>query len=743
MHPFPVFENERIVALRQTRILDGEPNIELNNAVELARDMFAVPICLISVLDVDRQWFKAKCGLEVSSTDRKVAFCNYTILSSEVFIVEDAMCDPRFASNSLVLGAPHIRFYAGAPLVLSPGIALGSLCLIDTKPRCFTDAEATALQKLASVVTGLIRSHSLTFRSLELTQDVETQRQIVLKQARELGVIERRFEQTERMAGIGAWALTLATNAVEWSEETYRICGVPPGTPIDLKLAVSIYPEAERVRLHALIERAIRDGTGYDDEFEIVTLDGVHKWVRAVGDVELQNDVPHLLFGTIQDVTERHQTEAKLWNFAYRDPLTGLPNRRHFNEILPRAFACSGSPGLLIIDADLLKEVNDALGHAAGDALLRMIGHRLTTVVGCGATVMRLSGDEFAVLVPTFTSPEALRDLAYAILDAIQAPFDFQGSTIKPQVSIGGAIGLPDDPESLCQQADLALHCAKETGRGSYLLFREDLRSRIVARIAAVHLVDEALSCGDVLAWYQPIVDISRGRVSGLEALARVKQGDVFHSIGEFVEALQDRRIAKRLTSQMLARIEADVLAWKAQGMDIPRIALNAGSADFQDGRLETLILETCERCGISPDQFSLEVTESVFLSRDADNISATAKRLRDHGVMIALDDFGTGYASLAHLGTFPVDVIKIDRSFVAQITEPGPKSMISSTLIDLGLRMNIEVIAEGVETEAQLERLVRLRCKNFQGYLFSRPLPPNEIVNFLRSFVYNKKYQR
>ena len=737
MFPFPVFETERVAELRATHILDSDPAHEFDDIVMIARDLFGVPICLITLVDADRQWFKARCGLDIDGTEREVAFCNYTILGPDVFTVADAAQDPRFATNALVTGHPHIRFYAGAPLVLGPGIALGGLCLIDTQPRAaLDDGEVKILERLARVVTGLIQGHKLSVQKARLTNDIAAQRMLVQNQSRQLQLGERRFEQTERMAGIGGWELTLATRTVAWTDETYRICGVPLGTSIDLDLAASVYLAAERARLHGLIERAVREGIGYDDEFEIVTPAGVHKWIRAVGDVEHLDGVPHRLFGTVQDISERHQTLARLWTAANRDGLTGLPNRNCLDEILSRAFTGSDLPGLLMVDTDRLKEVNDIVGHAAGDALLRTIGDRLRQVIGDRGTVARLSGDEFAVIVNAPASLRKLDMLANEILDAMQAPFGFAGSTLKPQVSVGGAIGASTKTaEIVRQEAGLALCHAKETRRGSYVVFEEDLRAAATARTTAISVVDHAVSCGEIVAWYQPVLDLTNGRVSGLEALARIKRGDAVDSIGAYAEALQDSRTAVQLTARMLERIAADVLAWKAQGIEVPRIALNAGSADFHGGALEAMIMATCDRAEIAPDQFALEVTESVFLSRNADLVSRTTEALRKRGVIIALDDFGTGYASLAHLGTFPVDVMKIDRSFVAQITEAGPRAIISAALIELARKLNIAIVAEGVETAAQLERLLRLGCRNIQGSFFSCPLSADDTAHYLQSF--------
>ena len=743
MYPLPELEAERILALSSAHILDSGPAPEFDAVVAHVRDLLNVPICLVSLLDANRQWFKAKCGIEVEGTDRDVAFCSYALLSDEVFVVEDACSDARFKDNPLVTGDPHIRFYAGAPLLVSPGVALGTLCVIGTEPRRMTPSEVLILQRLAQVVSGLIRGHGLAHDAARLAQEAKAQSRLVEGQARDLKLRERRFLQTERIARVGGWELDLATNAVSWSDETYRIYGMPIGTTVDLNMALSAYPSSERERLKGLIERTLSDGAGFDEEFEFTTASGSSKWVRAVGEVECYGGKPTRVFGTFQDVTERHRTERRLWKAANHDSLTGLANRNRFDEMLMLNSADDAVGGMLMVDADNLKDVNDTLGHDAGDELIRTVATRLRNAVGQAAFVARVGGDEFAVLVPAPVSTERLDALAEDILAAMQPWILFKGNTLKPTVSIGGAVrGFEQDPEQLRQSADLALYQAKAVFRGGYLLYRNAMKTAITTRTAAVNTVDEALIAGDVFAWYQPVVELSTGRVSALEALARVRRGDAVHSIGEFADALQDRRTATRLTACMLERIEADIVGWRKAGIEVPRIGFNVGALDFQEGAIEPMILSLCERAGIEPWQFAMEVTESVFLSRGANIVSETAARLRARGIIVALDDFGTGHASLAHLGTFPVDVIKMDRTFVMRMDDGGPGAVIAAALIDLAHKLDIQVIAEGVEHKEQLDRLMALGCDKAQGYLFSRALPPGDIGRLVSSFQTPRRFR-
>ena len=729
MYPLPRLESERIRALNDAHILDSGPAPDFDAVVALVRDILHVPICVVSLVDTNRQWFKARCGIDVDGTSRAIAFCSYAILSDEVLVIEDASIDERFSDNPLVTGNQRIRFYAGAPLLVGPGVALGTLCVLGTEARKLDPSEILVLQRLAKVVTGLVRGHGQAHEAVRLACETR-------EQARALALRERRFLQTERIAMVGGWEIDLGTKTVSWSDEAYRIHGVAVGTPVDLDLALSAYPRTARDRLETLLERTLAGGTGYDEEFEFVAACGTRKWVRAVGEVEFHEGGPKRLFGTLQDVTERHRVEERLWRAANFDGLTGLVNRNRFDEILHVENIEGGSvSGMLMVEADHLKDINDTLGHDAGDELIRVVARRLRDAVGRAGTVARVGGDEFAVLLSDPIDCAALETLASGILAAMIPWHAFAGSTLKPIVSIGGAIReTTDTGEDLRQCADLALYNAKEIRRGGYVLFEQDMKSAIKARTAAIGTVDEALIAGDVLAYYQPVVELATGRISGLEALARVRRADGVHSIGAFAEALQDRRTATRLTARMLERIEADVVVWRKSGIVVPRIAFNVGALDFQEGAIEGMVMSACERAGIEPSQFAVEVTESVFLSRSASLVSETAARLRARGIVVALDDFGTGHASLAHLGTFPVDVIKMDRSFVMRMNE-GPGAVIAASLIDLAHKLDIQVVAEGVEHEAQLDQLVALGCEKAQGYFFSPALPASSVARLLSAF--------
>jgi diguanylate cyclase (GGDEF)-like protein/PAS domain S-box-containing protein len=732
LYPVPLNESERLVEMEALRLIDTAASLEFDTVTKHLKDIFGAEQCSIALVDRDRIWFKSRIGIFAPERPRDGSFAAYTILSNEILVVEDARLDERFKDMPIVAGEPGLRFYAGAPLMVRPGIAIGSLAVLDSRPRRVTAKERAALEAMAKVVVGLIEVNRLAAVSEARRVEIEEQR-------RALEIREAQFKQTETIARVGGWEWDLATNRVNWSDEVYRIHDMPVGEPVTVEMAMSVYPPDQRERMRQLIERLLTDRSSFSEVFRIVSFTGRHKWVQIAGDVEELNGTVVRLFGILQDITESHEAQRKLLEAANTDALTGLANRHRFTTLLSERFASGRtSPfGLMMIDVDHLKEVNDSLGHDAGDALIRTVASRLVQCTRPGDVAARLGGDEFALIVATDGSEEALSERASEIIGVMGPRIIFNGRTIAPQVSIGVATpAVADTPDAIRQKADIALYHAKDVRRGGYVGFSESLRSSISARVETTRQLDEALVEKRVEAHYQPIVNLRTGRIEGVEALARIRMPDgTLRSAGEFASALDDSRNAVRLTTTMLNALTRDLKAWRKAGVQVGRVGINATTADFRDGDLDRRIVEAFQAVRLPLTLVTLEVTETVFLSQVAQEVGRTLISLRKHGVRVALDDFGTGHASLANLGTLPVDVIKIDRSFIANMADHKVSEAIVKSLIDLGEVLAITVVAEGVETEEQLLRLQRMGCHAGQGYLFARPLPPSDMAAFAAAF--------
>ncbi|WP_375598311.1 putative bifunctional diguanylate cyclase/phosphodiesterase [Devosia sp. Naph2] len=431
------------------------------------------------------------------------------------------------------------------------------------------------------------------------------------------------------------------------------------------------------------------------------------------------------------------RVRAKNHRLAFFDVLTGLPNRAHFNAALAERIVTGERFGLILLDIDHLKLTNDSIGHAAGDTLIRTVAERLST---CGADILpcRLGGDEFALLVADCADHASLEAAAKRVLAAASGIVEAGDQTIDAHVTLGGAVhGLDGtDSETLCQNADFALYQAKQTHRGGYVGFRQDLRTTMVERIATVRRLGTAMSEGRLVPHYQPVVRLDTAEIVGLEALARLvlPDGDVV-SAGAFQSALDDPRIAYELTGQMLSQVARDIRTWLDAGIPFQHVGINVTTGDFQRGDLAERVQDIFAAEDVSLRHVVLEVNEAVFMGGNDQIVPRAVESLREQGLLVALDDFGTGYASLTHLLCFPVDIIKIDRSFVEQLGADQPSGVVTRAILDIARQLDMRVIAEGIETSDQAAILRRYGCQMGQGYLYSRPVPAEDATKLLQLF--------
>lgn len=420
---------------------------------------------------------------------------------------------------------------------------------------------------------------------------------------------------------------------------------------------------------------------------------------------------------------EQHDRVLERERRATIDALTGLPNRASFDEALAK-LSCEepGSWSLLVIDLDNLKTINDTFGHQAGDELLQSAALRIQKTVRPDH-VFRLGGDEFAVILQEAKAVADLSETAARILKAIGVVTSCSGHMIQPRATIGGAALSPTecDAETVHRHADFALYHAKETGRGGFVRYWPGIGTTIKDRIEVIHDVDVALDEGRIEAYYQPVVRLDTREIVGMEALCRLRkpEGNIV-SAGAFHQATTDVDVAAKLTQGMLEMVAADVRSWLESGIAFQHVGVNISSADFHSGTLYDRISTAFERENVPLKHVVLEVTESVYLGQNDPVVAQEIKALRANGLRIALDDFGTGFASLTHLLTVPIDIIKIDKSFVDQLRFGDRGMAIIEGLIDIARKLDIRLIAEGIETEDQGCLLEEIGCKLGQGYLFS-----------------------
>lgn len=492
-----------------------------------------------------------------------------------------------------------------------------------------------------------------------------------------------------------------------------------------------------RVR-RAFLERLSKNGRVTNFETKIRLAHGeIRTVLLAAAFTEVEGRA--CLISGVVDITDRLAAEQKIRFAATHDSLTGLMNRSAFlgqlETVLSQVGGKAGGVALLMVDLDGLKDVNDTLGHDAGDMLLVETARRLERLTKDVGRVARLGGDEFVVVLPSQPSVQPAMDLAGAILSEFRLPLALGERHMTSRASIG--IALSPAPGyaagELMKDADLALYAAKAQGRNRVVSYSPAMRRAMNERILLSRELTRAVANGLIVPYYQPKFSLATGRLVGLEALMRWQQGPgLVAGPDRFAAAFEDAELALAMGDAILQAIAVDARNWLSQGLSFGRIAFNLAPAQFTQPRLAGQLLAILAREGVEPSHFDLEVTETVVMGKDADFVAPILDELYAAGMRIALDDFGTGYAALTHLKQFPIDALKIDRSFVADIETDAFDAAIVCAVIELGRNLGLRVIAEGVETVGQARFLKDRGCEYAQGYLYARPMPAAMFADFL-----------
>jgi diguanylate cyclase (GGDEF)-like protein/PAS domain S-box-containing protein len=555
---------------------------------------------------------------------------------------------------------------------------------------------------------------------------------------------EERFRLAAEAAGLGIWDYDGLTGRREWSDELKKMLGLPQSAKPDLATALSLVEPEDRAKLQDLAQ-SVRSGetdARFDVTMAIRRADTGEKRLMKTSGWSVQAATGRLerVLVTIRDVTEERTAEQRIRWAATHDALTGLPNRSHFAEKLENAIARARKSGsqvaLVLFDVDHLKQTNDTIGHDAGDRLLTIFAERLKTFYSDVGGIGRLGGDEFAIFLEHHDEARMLT-VARAILQRLHAPFDHDGGTVDCQ-STAGCSFLPKDAEDaadLLKCADIALYAGKADCRGSISIFDPAMRASLERRASMLRLARTALHDNRIVPFYQPKVRLQDERVVGFEALLRWrKTGEQVEAPGAIAAAFEDLSLASAIGERMLDFVCSDIVRWRAEGLDVGSVAFNLSPAEFRRDDLFGRVMSRLHRDRIPTSVLELEITESVFLGHDASAVARTLHAFHNEGVRIALDDFGTGFASLTHLQSFPVDVIKIDRSFVSDVAARPGNAAIVKAVIGLARDLDMDVVAEGIETRQQADHLRSQGCTFGQGFLFGRAMPRDAVTDFLRS---------
>jgi diguanylate cyclase (GGDEF)-like protein/PAS domain S-box-containing protein len=516
-------------------------------------------------------------------------------------------------------------------------------------------------------------------------------------------------------------------------------------------------PSAARVlgrQTTELLDRPISDMLGADDarqlgvllatagvtstvEWQVRSNDGTWRDMEVTA-ADLRGDagVGGLVL-TMRDITDRKALDAELRRQALHDTLTGLPNRSLFldrvTHALNRAALRQGDVAVLFLDLDDFKMVNDSLGHTAGDALLVAVAARLQTTLKAGDTLARFGGDEFAVLLEDGDVPLGAESIAKRVQDAMRDPFRVGDEDVPIHVSIGIAIGRAglDAPDGLLRDADLAMYVAKRNGKARYERFAPEMHEQAIRRLEVASELRGAIDNGQLVLFYQPIVAVDTGRMLGAEAL--VRWNHPLHGLrppSEFIPVAETTGLVIPLGRWVLDEACRQTRLWQRAGLidDTFYVSVNLSARHLRDAAVVDDVVHALEGSGMPPKSLLIEITETALVE-DLDPAGTVLHDLKALGVRLAIDDFGTGYSSLARLGTFPLDVIKIDKSFVDRLIGSSDGDAMVRAVVDLGNTLGMQAVAEGVEQAEQAQALVRLGCTMAQGFLFARPMPPDDMT--------------
>ncbi|MGA7350923.1 MAG: EAL domain-containing protein [Acidobacteriaceae bacterium] len=476
-------------------------------------------------------------------------------------------------------------------------------------------------------------------------------------------------------------------------------------------------------------------------EVEVTTRDGSRKWVlvniRAARDrdgVVLHHE------GTVEDITERKRAQQQVNYLAYYDVLTGLPNRALLQERLTEALSDwhrNRLTALLFLDLDRFKLINDSLGHSFGDLLLRQVADRLQAQLRKQDTVARVGGDEFLILLPGIDTIAEAESAAARLVGSLKGEFQIQGRQLSVSCSVGISI-FPQhgrDEETLIKNADAAMYSAKENGCNTFCLFTEEMNTQVMERLIIETSLRGAVERNELFLVYQPQVDIRSGAVLGLEALLRWQHPE--HGLigpDRFIRIAENTGLIKPIGEWVLRAACLQVVHWRNHGLPIVPVAVNVSAVQFREEGFRDLVKRILRDTGMPPQYLHFELTESVLLT-NADVVFKVIHEMQGMGIRLVIDDFGTGYSSLSYLRHFPVTKVKIDRSFIRDVALDPDDAAITTAIIDMSHGLNLTVLAEGVESEAQLAFLREHGCDEYQGYYFSRPVTADHVARGLATW--------
>ncbi len=570
---------------------------------------------------------------------------------------------------------------------------------------------------------------------------VRGQVQNITEQYQTDALIRWRTELLNRVSAlgrIGGCEIEVATRNMLWTEECYRIHGLRK-EPITLEQALALYTQDSRDGFEAALVR-IADG-GLPEQLDLCFYrhSGQRVWVQAQIELDRREGLPERFLVLLRDITREREANERIELLAHYDLLTGLPNRVLLREQAQAAILEARQHGsvlaMLSIGLDGFKAINDTFGHATGDVLLKAAASRLHQNLRNADLFARFNGDEFVVVLRDLADPEDAGHVARKLIASLATPLHRDDATLKVGASIGIALvdSVRQDFDSLLRAADAAMHAAKEAGRNTWQYYSQDALAHIQRRLEIEHALHGALEREEFQLVYQPLVGNAPGRAPAVEALLRWMRPDAEPcSPAEFIPVAERSGEIVRIGEWVLDEACRQATVWRQAGLEFECIAVNVSAVQLREPGFAERVVRICERHSWPPQKLELELTESALI-RDTEVLRQCFDTFERHGVPLAVDDFGTGFSNLHYLNRFPVQRLKIDRSFVQGMRHDTGTAEVTQAIVQLGHALGMQVVAEGVETPLEEAMLQRQGCDEMQGYLYSRPLPPREMAQWLR----------
>ncbi len=583
---------------------------------------------------------------------------------------------------------------------------------------------------------------------LQALHDGEGQVQRLLGQVQNIteqhqtdALIRWRTELLNRVSAlgrIGGCEIEVDTRQMQWTEECYRIHGLRK-EPISLEQALAMYTEESRDTFEAALLRIAEGGLPEQLDLCFYRHTGQRVWVQVLIELDRRDGLPPRFVVLFRDISREREANERIELLAHYDLLTGLPNRMLLREQTAEAIEEArdkrASLAMLFIDLDGFKNINDSFGHATGDALLKSAATRLHQNLRNSDLFGRFNGDEFIVVLRDLAEPEDAGHVARKLIASLGEPLHRGQSTLKVGASVGIALLEPgrEDFESLLRAADAAMHAAKEAGRNTYQYYSQDALSRIQRRLEIEHALHGAIDREEFSLAYQPLLSADPTQPPAIEALLRWNRPAMGPcSPAEFIPIAEKCGEIVRIGDWVLTEASRQAAAWDRAGLRFDRVAVNVSAVQLRERGFAERVIEICHAQGLSPTRLELELTESALI-RDTETLRHCFDVLERHRVPLAVDDFGTGFSNLHYLNRFPVGRLKIDRSFVQGMLHDAGTAEVTQAIVHLGHALGMKVVAEGVETVQEEDLLKRQGCDEIQGYLYSRPLAPRDLAQWLR----------